>query len=151
MPKRKAAELLDGARRREVLLCGISDRAAVQLYDEGMAQLEEQGQATYAAAVQMSDAAQWTVTINAIQDALTRAVRMSDRGERRIAQLIRHKQAAEDARRRILDGLLLTPQRPLGRPPRQAAESALPAADDGWDSFGKSVSADRFGDGDDDP
>lgn len=150
MPKRKDAELMDGAKRREVLLLGISDRTAVQLYDEAMAQLAERDQATYASAILLRDAAQWTVTINEIQDALHKAVRCSEPDEKRIAALIKNKERAEDARRRILDGLLLTPQRPRGRPPGQRTAGAAEdePEDDGWDDFGKTASAGGFEDDD---
>jgi hypothetical protein len=85
------------------------------------------------------------VTINDMQQALTSALRSFDPDDKKISLLIKYKQAAEDARRRILDGLLLTPQKQRGRPPKaeRPAQEDLPE-DDGWDDFGKSVSADGF-------
>lgn len=149
MGKRKEAELLDADKQRDAMLSGIKDKAAIQLYDEAMAQLEQRDQATFAAALQLRDAVQWTVTINEIQSALSSALRSYDPEEKRIAQLIKHKQAAEDARRRILDGLLLTPQKPRGRPPKgeKTAEDDTPE-DDGWDDFGKTASDGGFEDDD---
>ena len=132
MGARKDAVLMDGNEQRTAMLSGIKDKTAVQLYDEAMAQLETRGQATFTAALQLRDAAQWTVTINDMQQALTSALRSFDPDDKKISLLIKYKQAAEDARRRI-------------RPPKaeRPAQEDLPE-DDGWDDFGKSVSADGF-------
>lgn len=132
------------------MLSGVKDKSAIQLYDEAMAELETRGQATFAAALQLRDAVQWTVTINEIQLAISASLRAFDPDDKKTAALIKTKQAAEDARRRILDGLLLTPQRPRGRPPKvQSAPEDEPPEDDGWDDFGKTASAGGF-EGDDD-
>lgn len=149
MPKRKDAEMMDERKQREVLLSGISDRTAVQLYDACMEQLQGIGRATFAAGLLLREAAQWTATINEIQTSLRRAVAADAQDEKRIAALIRNKERAENARMRILDGLLLTPQRPRGRPPRAdgGAEDEMPE-DDGWDDFGKTASDGGF-EGDD--
>jgi len=74
MPKRKDAEMMDERKQREVLLSGISDRTAVQLYDACMEQLQGIGRATFAAGLLLREAAQWTATINEIQMSLRRAV-----------------------------------------------------------------------------
>lgn len=145
MGARKDAVLMDGNEQRTAMLSGIKDKTAVQLYDEAMAQLETRGQATFTAALQLRDAAQWTVTINDMQQALSSALRSFDPDDKKISLLIKYKQAAEDARRRILDGLLLTPQKQRGRPPKaeRPAQEELPE-DDGWDDFGKSVRPSAF-------
>ena len=140
---------MDATEQRAAMLAGISDRAAIALYDEAMATLEGRGQADFTAALQLRDAAQWTVRIGEMQHALRLQIDAEDPDDRRVVAIIKSIQLAEDARRRILDGLLLTPQRPRGRLPKnpEAAPAQEPPEDDGWDSFGKTVIADGFEDG----
>ena len=139
MGKRREPEKLEGNSLRQTMLRGISDPTAVLLFDQAMETLEEKGQADFIAALQLRDAAQWTVAINEMQDELHTLVRSGEADEKRIAAIIKNKQAAEDARRRILDGLLLTPQKKRGRPeenkPQREDDGAAAAADDAWAAF----------------
>ena len=139
MARRKEARDLTPEDTRQVMLRGIGDEAAVFLYDQAMMALESRGQADFIAALQLRDAAQWTTAINEMQDELHTLVRSGEADEKRIAAIIKNKQAAEDARRRILDGLLLTPQKKRGRPeenkPQREDDGAAAAADDAWAAF----------------
>ena len=149
MAKRRAAEELTPERVRQTMLSGISDEAAVYLFDQGMMALAAKDQANFMTALQLRDAAQWTVTINTMQAELRKMITGGEVGEKRIAAIIRNKQAAEDARRRILDGLLLTPQKKRGRPEgvkpeREGGEET--EAEDAWAAFDEAPSDD----GDDD-
>ena len=147
MAKRRAAEELTPENVRQTMLRGIGDEAAVYLFDQGMMALAAREQANFMTALQLRDAAQWTVTINDLQLELRKLIAGGEAGEKRIAALIRNKQAAEDARRRILDGLLLTPQKKRGRPEgaKPERESENTDADDAWAAFDE-----PGGDGDDD-
>lgn len=139
MARRKEAEQLGRGDIRQVMLRGITDPAAVHLYDHAMSVLAEKEQADYIAALQLRDACQWTVAIDEMQDDLHRQATASEPDDKRIAAIIKNKQAAEDARRRILDGLLLTPQKKRGRPeepkPQREDDGAAAAADDAWAAF----------------
>ena len=139
MGRRRQPELMDAGTRRTSMLCGVSDKVAVQLYDEGMAALAARGDDSFASAALLRDAVQWTEVIDRLQHALLFEVsRGDDADDKAIAQLMRRKQAAEDARRRALASLMLVPQRPRGRPPKGAPSEAAQEEpeDDGWDSFG---------------
>lgn len=144
MAKRREAEQLDPQDMRQVMLRGVKDEAAIFLYDQAMMTLENRGQADFVAALQLRDAVQWTVAINEMQSVLRTLVRPCESDDKRIAAIIKNKQAAEDARRRILDGLLLTPQKKRGRP-----EGSKPAreddgstqADDAWAAFDEAPAA----------
>lgn len=149
MGKRREPEALTIDRTRQEMLRGIRDPAAVYLYDQAMAALDARGHADFMTALLVRDACQWTEAINEMQEELRTLVRSGEAEERRVAAIIKNKQAAEDARRRILDGLMLTPQKKRGRPQedhpvREDEESA--AADDAWAAFDGDASA---GDGDD--
>lgn len=140
MGRRKEAEHLTKEDIRARMLLRISSEAAVNLYDQGMEELEKRGQADYMSALQLRDAVQWTEAIDSMQRALLASAADAQAFDgKKIAVLIKNKQQAEDARRRVLDGLLLTPQKPRGRPPRQdaAGEEIPDSEDDGWDSFGE--------------
>ena len=147
MAKRKEAEQLSRGETRQVMLRGISDPAAVHLYDHAMSVLAEKEQADYIAALQLRDACQWTVAIGEMQNDLHRQATASEPDDKRIAAIIKNKQAAEDARRRILDGLLLTPQKKRGRPEenKPQREEEPTGTDDAWEAF------DQAGSGADDP
>lgn len=139
MGRRKQPELMDAGTRRASMLAGVSDKVAVQLYDEGMAALAARGDDSFASAALLRDAVQWTEVIDRLQHALLFEVsRGDDADDKAIAQLMRRKQAAEDARRRALASLMLVPQRPRGRPPKGTQDAPAPEGpeDDGWDSFG---------------
>lgn len=148
MAKRRAAEDLTPESVRQTMLRGISDEAAVYLFDQGMMALAAMEQANFMTALQLRDASQWTVTINDLQLELRKLIAGGEAGEKRIAAIIRNKQAAEDARRRILDGLLLTPQKKRGRPEgaKPERESESTDADDAWAAFDEPGG----GDGEDD-
>ena len=139
MARRNEARELTPEGTRQVMLRGIKDESAVFLYDQAMMALESRGQADFIAALQLRDAAQWTTAINEMQDELHTLVRSGEADEKRIAAIIKNKQAAEDARRRILDGLLLTPQRKRGRPeepkPQREDDGSDAAAQDAWAAF----------------
>lgn len=147
MARRKEAEQLGRGDIRQVMLRGITDPAAVHLYDHAMSVLAEKEQADYIAALQLRDACQWTVAIDEMQDDLHRQATASEPDDKRIAAIIKNKQAAEDARRRILDALLLTPQKKRGRPeePKPQRGEEPTGADDAWEAF------DQAGSGADDP
>ncbi|MGN0760149.1 MAG: hypothetical protein ACI4MU_13250 [Candidatus Ventricola sp.] len=139
MGRRKQPELMDAGTRRASMLAGVSDKVAVQLYDEGMAALAARGDDSFASAALLRDAVQWTEVIDRLQHALLFEVsRGDDADDKAIAQLMRRKQAAEDARRRALASLMLVPQRLRGRPPKttQGEAAQEDSEDDGWDSFG---------------
>lgn len=138
MARRKEARDLTPEETRQVMLRGISDEAAVFLYDQAMMALESRGQADFMAALQLRDAAQWTAAINEMQEDLHRQASACEPDDRRIAAIIKNKQAAEDARRRILDGLLLTPQKKRGRPEEpkpQREDDGAANAQDAWEAF----------------
>lgn len=141
MGKRKEAFApADPEQWRRGLLYGISDREAVMLYDSGMAALISRGQADYVNAMQLRDAAIWTQDIGALRRKISEAVRTAqDADGAAIRTLIRNKAMAEKARREILDGLLLTPQKPRGRPRREDASTEEDAgeANDAWEDFDK--------------
>ena len=143
MGRRKEAEHLTKEDIRAKMLLRISSDAAIYLYDQAMEELEKRGQADYMSALQLRDAVQWTEAIDSMQRTLLASAADAQAFDgKKIAVLIKNKQQAEDARRRALDGLLLTPQKPRGRPPRQDAGEEMPdSEDDGWDSFGE-VNAD---------
>lgn len=139
MGRRKQPELMDAGTRRASMLYKVSEKVAVQLYDEGMAALAARGDDSFASAALLRDAVQWTEVIERLQHALLFEVGRGDEADdKAIAQLMRRKQAAEDARRRALASLMLVPQRPRGRPPKGATGEAAQeeTEDDGWDSFG---------------
>lgn len=139
MARRKEARELTMEDTRQIMLRGISDEAAVFLYDQGMMALACREQDDFMAALQMRDAAQWTAVIGEMQSELQALIRSGEADEKRIAAIIKNKQAAEDARRRILDGLLLTPQKKRGRPeepkPQREGDGGEAAADDAWAAF----------------
>lgn len=138
-PKRKPPAELSADQTREEMLRGINDKTAIYLYDQAMKALKEKEQDDFLAALQLRDAAQWTVAINEMQDDLHRQAASCMPDDKRIAAIIKNKQAAEDARRRILDGLLLTPQKKRGRPeeakPQREDDGSGKAADDAWAAF----------------
>ena len=139
MGRRRQPELMDAGTRRASMLCGVSDKVAVQLYDEGMAALAARGDDSFASAALLRDAVQWTEVIDRLQHALLFEVsRGEDADDKAISQMMRRKQDAEEARRRALASLMLVPQRPRGRPPKVAQDAPAPEGpeDDGWDSFG---------------
>ena len=139
MGRRRQPELMDAGTRRASMLCGVSDKVAVQLYDEGMAALAARGDDSFASAALLRDAVQWTEVIDRLQHALLFEVsRGEDADDKAISQMMRRKQDAEEARRRALASLMLVPQRPRGRPPKGAPSEAAQEEpeDDGWDSFG---------------
>ena len=139
MGRRRQPELMDAGTRRASMLCGVSDKVAVQLYDEGMAALAARGDDSFASAALLRDAVQWTEVIDRLQHALLFEVsRVEDADDKAISQMMRRKQDAEEARRRALASLMLVPQRPRGRPPKSAQGDAAreEPEDDGWDSFG---------------
>lgn len=149
MGRRREPEALTIDRTRQEMLRNIRDPAAVYLYDQAMAALSARGHADFMTALLIRDACQWTEAINEMQEELRTLVRSGEAEERRVAAIIKNKQAAEDARRRILHGLMLTPQKKRGRPQeerpvREDEESA--AADDAWAAFDGEASA---GGGDD--
>ena len=139
MGRRREPETLTDERMRQEMLRNIRDPAAVYLYDQAMSALAGRGHADFMTALLIRDACQWTEAINEMQEELRTLVRSGEAEERRVAAIIKNKQAAEDARRRILDGLMLTPQKKRGRPPedrpvREDEESG--AAFDGEASAG---------------
>lgn len=134
MGSRKAAEELSPERQREIALRGIRDERAIALYDEAIKALREREQAGFAASVQLRDACLWTETISQLQGKLQAALKGGAEGLKHVEALMRAKKSAEDARARILDALLLTPQRPRGRPPKGQDDPEDPE-DDGWDTF----------------
>lgn len=138
MGKRRAAELMDGGTRRDALLLGIRSRAAIQLYDEGMAALTDRGEDGFASAMILRDAVQWTEAIDRMQEELMGEVKRGDEADgKRMTAIMRAKREAEDARRRALQSLMLVPRTPRGRPPKAAAqEPTEEPEDDGWDAFG---------------
>ena len=137
-PRRKPPERLDEEQIREKMLRGINDEAAIFLYDQAMMALASRDQADFMTALQLRDAAQWTAAINEMQEDLHRQASACEPDDKRIAAIIKNKQAAEDARRRILDGLLLTPQKKRGRPeepkPQREDDGAANAQDE-WEAF----------------
>ncbi len=138
--KRKERVSDDPREWRAALLIGVSLSSAIMLYDNGMAALTERGQASYFAAMQLRDAALWTQDIEAMREEIRLAMRggqvEADGG--RIRTLMRNKATAEKARRDILDALLLTPQRPRGRPRREGEpEEEAEDAYDAWEDFDK--------------
>lgn len=147
MAKRKEAQDLKPEEVRQAMLRGVNSEAAIFLYDQAMMALEVREQADFMAALQMRDAVQWTVVIDDMQAELRRQVAYSEPDDKRIAAIIKNKQAAEDARRRILDALLLTPQKKRGRPeePKLQRGEEPTGADDAWEAF------DQAGSGADDP
>ena len=139
MGRRRQPELMDAGTRRASMLAGVTDKVAVQLYDEGMDALTARGDDSFASAALLRDAVQWTEVIDRMQHALLFEVaRGEDADDKAIARLMRRKQDAEEARRRALASLMLVPQRPRGRPPKGAQDASAPEGpeDDGWDSFG---------------
>lgn len=145
-PTRKPPAELDDRKMRDTMLRGIKDEAAVFLYDQAMMALASREQDDFMSALQLRDAAQWTVVINEMQDELNRLVRQNE-DEKRVAAIIKNKQAAEDARRRILDGLLLTPQKKRGRPeepkPQREDDGSGAAAQDAWAAFDEGGGSDE--------
>lgn len=152
MGSRKEAQITtDPAQWRRALLVGISDREAVMLYDSGMAALEQRGQADYVNAMLLRDAALWTQDIAKLRRKISEAIRTDRETEdAALRAMMRNKAMAEKARREILDGLLLTPQRPRGRPRKDGGEmEGAEESADAWESFddpaeGKTASDDGF-------
>lgn len=141
MGRRKEPERLDREGIRQAMLRGLIDPTGVYLFDQAMQALDEKGQANFMTALQLRDACQWTAAINAMQAEMHRLIACGEAEEKRVAALIRNKQAAEDARRRILDGLGLTPQKKRGRPENPETEREkregedAGAAADAWAAF----------------
>jgi len=122
--------------RRAAALKGITCPVAIALYDEGMEALKARDADTYMAALQLRDACVWTEVIEEIGKKLRRAMASGEESEAQVRTLMRGKAAAEAARTKILDSLLLTPQRPRGRPRGEdAGEKAAGAGMDAWDAF----------------
>ena len=122
--------------RKDAVLHGVSDRAAIRLYEGAKAILRERGQWNAATQAQLASAAQWTEEINALSDAIRKGRARNDedgKAESRRRSLMRSKALADGERRKIFDDLNLLPRKPRGRPPQEGDEE-LPA-DDGWDSF----------------
>lgn len=150
MGRRRQPELMDAGTRRASMLAGVTDKVAVQLYDEGMDALTARGDDSFASAALLRDAVQWTEVIDRMQHALLFEVaRGEDADDKAIARLMRRKQDAEEARRRALASLMLVPQRPRGRPPKSAQGDAAreETEDDGWDSFGAPADGEDGDDG----
>ena len=136
MGRRKGAKALSVDDMRDTMLRGISSEQAVMLYDSCMKQLADRGDASYIAALQLRDAAQWTEAIADIQRELIRVSRDPNVSSATVRGMMRNKQAAEEARRRILDGLLLIPQRPRGRPRTDEEKRDQDESEgDAWDDF----------------
>ena len=124
--------------RRAAVLRGVSHPAAIALYDESMMALSERGEATYMAALQLRDACAWTEVIEEVGKQLRRAVAGGEMSEGQLRALMRNKAAAEDARTKILDSLLLIPQRPRGRPRGEGAQETKSEREEdmsAWDAF----------------
>lgn len=138
MGRRREPETLTDERMRQEMLRNIRDPAAIYLYDQAMSALAGRGHADFMSALLVRDACQWTEAINGMQEELRTLVSSGEAEERRVASIIKNKQAAEDARRSILDGLMLTPQKKRGRPkeerPAREDEEST-AADDAWAAF----------------
>ena len=129
--------------RKDAVLHGVSDRAAIRLYEGAKAILRERGQWNAATQAQLASAAQWTEEINALSDAIRKGRARNDedgKAESRRRSLMRSKALADGERRKIFDDLNLLPRKPRGRPPQEGQEE-LPA-DDGWDSFDDSLGDD---------
>ncbi|MDO5299950.1 MAG: hypothetical protein Q4F18_11020 [Clostridia bacterium] len=123
--------------RRPRALTGVTDAAARRMYDEAMAELEVRGQANPATSAQLACAAQWMQEARIAQRQIARLRRAEDedgKAAMRIRALMRNKAMAEGEQRKIFDDLLLTPQRPRGRPPREEA-APEDEEDGGWDAF----------------
>lgn len=150
MGRRKSAKEMSAVEIRDAMLRGISSEAAVMLYDSSMKLLADRGEDSYIAALQLRDACQWTEVIVGIQQDMIRAVRESVEIPTTMRAMIRNKQAAEEARRRILDGLMLIPQRQRGRPRADEDKRERETEEgDAWDDFdlpGAAEEADK-GDG----
>lgn len=122
--------------RKDAVLHGVSDRAAIRMYEEAKRILKEREQWNAATQAQLASAAQWTEEINALSDAIRKRRGIEDgdgKAESRRRSLMRSKALADGERRKIFDDLMLLPRRPRGRPPKED-EDQLPE-DDGWDSF----------------
>ncbi len=113
------------------------------MYDEVLAELEARGQANPATCEQLACAAQWMQEAYAAHRQIAHLRRKEDEEGKiaaRIRALMRNKAMAEGEARKIFDDLLLTPQRPRGRPPR--AEAPQEEEDDGgWDTFDEEAEA----------
>lgn len=123
--------------RRPRALTGVTDAAARRMYDEAMAELEARGQANPATSAQLACAAQWMQEARIAQRQIVRLRRAEDedgKAAMRIRALMRNKAMAEGEQRKIFDDLLLTPQRPRGRPPREETPPE-DEEDGGWDAF----------------
>lgn len=164
MPRNKKSERVfdGGAKIRATALRGINNPVAVALYDESMRTLTERGADSYMAALQLRDACAWTEIIEDISRQLRRTTAGGEATQTQLRALMRNKAVAENARTRILDSLLLIPQRPRGRPRGDASEDSLQSEEtDAWEAFddnaahadafedaGKTARADAFEDGD---
>lgn len=128
-------------RKKDNELFGFSDVAAIRLYEQGKALLEERGQWNMAAAAVLRGAAQWQQEASDIARAISRELRRRDGegGEKspaRIRAMIKNKALCEGEMRRSLDDLLLLPRLPRGRPPKGEAEDAPDdGTEDAWDAF----------------
>ena len=118
--------------RKDSALRGITDRSAIALFQNSKIELETAGRWNAATEEMLRSAAQWT------QDAadITARIRtlFDDAGsELALQRLIKNRRLCESERDRILDALLLTPQKPRGRPPKEADPED--EDDGGWAAF----------------
>lgn len=134
----------DKGTRKPQALRGVTDAAAKRLYGEAMQELEARGQVNPATSAQLACAAQWMQEANAAHRQIMRLRQEEDEEGRiaaRIRALMRNKAMAESEQRKIFDDLLLTPQRPRGRPARE--EGPQEDEDDGgWGAFDGGAGAD---------
>ena len=90
------------------------------------------------ATLQLRDACAWTEVIEEVGKQLRRAVAGGEMSEGQLRALMRNKAAAEDARTKSLDSLLLIPQRLRGRPKSEGAQETKNEREEdmsAWDAF----------------
>lgn len=124
--------------RKAQALRGVTDAEAIRLYNESAAELEARGQLNAATREMLRCAAQWTQEAGEAQRRILALRREPDSDGKlaaRIRTLMRCKALAEGERGKIFDDLLLTPQRPRGRPPKEGAPEEEEEDDGGWSAF----------------
>lgn len=121
--------------KKPAQLAGITDKKAIALYNDSLAVLAERGQDNPATREMLAQAARWREELTLIGRKMNRIRRAPDedgRHTQRLRQLMRSKALAEGEMRRIFDDLLLTPQRPRGRPHKEAEPEET---DERWEDF----------------
>lgn len=120
--------------RKDGALRGITDASAIALFEKSKKELTAAGRWNAATAEMLRSAAQWTQDAADITSRIRKMMNGEMGSELPLQRLLKNRVLCEGERDRILDALLLTPQKPRGRPPKETAPEE-DEDDGGWAAF----------------